>query len=1136
MKTIIHNIHVLAGMSVIFAPTALLRAQTTMANYVKTETMLSANGTRKQTTVQYYDKKGRPSQLVTDGVGQTGYVRSYTEYNAWGRISKASLPMDAGSTPAYVESYDLMSESSNTYNGDEYGWTEYQYDAIGRETSALGPGFEWFDDERDIRHYFKINDDNSVYKYGVGTADGSLSSPNTYYNKGDLHSVAVYDEDWNCVETFIDRLGLPVLERRGSTGNYTDTYFIHDELGRLRIVLTPNFQEDGDIATTAYTYKYDGRGRITEKTLPGCEPTSYGYDSRDRLTTMQDATLRKQGLSRFYLYDGLGHLCVQGTCTATSGDGQDESVSFDKSQPGISGSGYNSPCLNVITNPEIEIVNYYGRYDFTGTTLFDACPDKDALLDAGTLNYGTQQVTADIDTTHIHGLLTGRIVKLSDGSMRYSAMFYDYRGRLVRTNDVYSDGRTLSTVSSLSFTGKPECTVTVLKNDGQTYSTCTTYTYDSKGDKLTKTTLSVNGQNTHTTANIIYDAVGRVESVTREGTQLFIRPITPVIQRANIIAIRPDSSIHRPFPEIIRPSLTTNYTRNIRGWTTGISAPGFKQTLLFGNYEVMDGSPMYNGNIPNIEWTGVDGVKHCYYFSYDDCNRLTHAYYEGSDWSEPEDKRYSLHIDGYDPNGNITAMRRYGLKQDGTFGLVDDLTITYNGNQPVNATDHADPVNTEGSTDFKDGNNGYFQDYTFNGVGALTSDKNKNITYIEYDKLNLPRKILVESDAETGFVSTTQEAATPQPMVFVIPMDSTKYTYTPDGEKIRVTHVVNKSIPFVSTDPTRPVWPTRTIKIRDTTEYIGPFVICNVKLDKVLFNGGYVTFGKTDLSEQTYHYFSTDHQGNVRAVYDEAGNIEQSIAYDPFGVIIPDLSTGTGIQPYLYNGKELDRVHGLNWYDYGARMYDVTLGRWTTVDPLCEKYYHVSPYAYCGNNPVNRIDPDGRVIVFALNSSDEFKNAYYLVTKYLTDNGCGNFLKILNDAKEIYTIKESDKNSFLWTNRLIEWNPNMGLDTGFAVLSPATRLNHELDHAAEYQTKPNIFKNNIKTIPDGNPDSPYHTMEEKRVITGSEKDTATALGEIEEDDITRNGHGGIPVKTESPISNKAIDDLLRITITPEYKK
>ena len=123
--------------------------------------------------------------------------------------------------------------------------------------------------------------------------------------------------------------------------------------------------------------------------------------------------------------------------------------------------------------------------------------------------------------------------------------------------------------------------------------------------------------------------------------------------------------------------------------------------------------------------------------------------------------------------------------------------------------------------------------------------------------------------------------------------------------------------------------------------------------------GNYVTFGNTNPAEQTYHYFSTDHQGNVRAVFNESGTIEQSIAYDPFGVVIPDLSTGMGIQPYLYNGKELDRVHGLDWYDYGARMYDVTLGRWTSVDPLCEKYYHVSPYAYGLSNPIRFIDKDG---------------------------------------------------------------------------------------------------------------------------------------------------------------------------------
>uniref|UniRef100_UPI00359C951A RHS repeat-associated core domain-containing protein n=1 Tax=Bacteroides caccae TaxID=47678 RepID=UPI00359C951A len=65
------------------------------------------------------------------------------------------------------------------------------------------------------------------------------------------------------------------------------------------------------------------------------------------------------------------------------------------------------------------------------------------------------------------------------------------------------------------------------------------------------------------------------------------------------------------------------------------------------------------------------------------------------------------------------------------------------------------------------------------------------------------------------------------------------------------------------------------------------------------------------------------------------------------------------VQPYKYNGKELDRKDGLDWYDYGARYYDAALGRWHVVDPMSEKYYGVSPYLYCVNNPILLVDPNG---------------------------------------------------------------------------------------------------------------------------------------------------------------------------------
>ena len=71
-------------------------------------------------------------------------------------------------------------------------------------------------------------------------------------------------------------------------------------------------------------------------------------------------------------------------------------------------------------------------------------------------------------------------------------------------------------------------------------------------------------------------------------------------------------------------------------------------------------------------------------------------------------------------------------------------------------------------------------------------------------------------------------------------------------------------------------------------------------------------------------------------------------------------SRNTGLQPYKYIGKELDRTHGLDWYDHGTRHYDPVTGRWNVMDALAEKYYPWSPYVSCGDDPVNAVDPDGK--------------------------------------------------------------------------------------------------------------------------------------------------------------------------------
>jgi len=108
----------------------------------------------------------------------------------------------------------------------------------------------------------------------------------------------------------------------------------------------------------------------------------------------------------------------------------------------------------------------------------------------------------------------------------------------------------------------------------------------------------------------------------------------------------------------------------------------------------------------------------------------------------------------------------------------------------------------------------------------------------------------------------------------------------------------------------------------------------------------------------TYNSYPLDHLGSVRDVSATSLTSKQVNHYYPFGGLI-DISTGGDVQAYKYNGKELDWVKSLNLYDYHARQYDAAIGRFTTMDPLAEKYYSISPYAYCGNNPVNAIDPIG---------------------------------------------------------------------------------------------------------------------------------------------------------------------------------
>ena len=142
------------------------------------------------------------------------------------------------------------------------------------------------------------------------------------------------------------------------------------------------------------------------------------------------------------------------------------------------------------------------------------------------------------------------------------------------------------------------------------------------------------------------------------------------------------------------------------------------------------------------------------------------------------------------------------------------------------------------------------------------------------------------------------------------------------------------------------------------TDYCGDMIYRNDTLTMLLTEEGYVTFDER--GEPLYHYYLKDHLGSVRVVFDRTGTVEQVNDYYPSGTLMYTSTNGT-LQPYKFGGKELERTLPLDEYDFGARWMDpVVGGRFTTMDPLSEKYYSVSPYVYCGGDPVNLVDPDGR--------------------------------------------------------------------------------------------------------------------------------------------------------------------------------
>ncbi len=650
------------------------------------------------------------------------------------------------------------------------------------------------------------------------------------------------------------------------------------------------------------------------------------YVNHQNVKFMQDGRMRGKCLYRFYLYDKLSRVVVEGTCTSCNRGKNVTRTTLDTRQSGFLGTGYVIGHDLRLENPKLEVVNYYDNYDYLNLPLAKS-------------NHGLdwqQQITSGTNTT---GLVTGTYSVSSDNSPLLDVFCYNAKGQVIQSYRVLSGNSFLKQNTKYTFTGKQENVSQLLFKNGRGYTTETVNSYNKHNDQLESTTLSVNGTQMKISA-LEYDDLGRIKSNAQGQT-------------------------------------STEYTYNLRGWTTDIVNPKFEEHLTYNDGSL--GTPYFSGNISTQQWkTADDNILRGYKFTYDKLNRLTNSEYgEGISLSTNQG-RYNEFIQGYTANGAITKILRNGLMQNGSYGAIDDLSITLNGNQLSSIEEKAAPVLRAGSFDFRkvsspsDGQDEYMYDEN----GALIYDANRGITKIVYDLRNNPRLIQFSDGSQTEYVysalgeklKTIHRTATFNSSSF--DGDDTVVDVKPTSNPFPMPRLLSSGEAALITDTaTCQDMTATTILSIDSTEYIGNFIFENGHADKYLFPGGYYSFVSTSplSSERTgevssFHYYLTDHLGNNRVVVNDNGDIEQTTHYYPFGAVYADAGKNPDFQKFKYTGEELDLVHGLNTYDHGARQNYSILGVWDKVDPMAEKYYNISPYAVCANNPTCFYDLNGEVI------------------------------------------------------------------------------------------------------------------------------------------------------------------------------